>query len=78
MLDEHGQGLMSPVRAWTWFSRANWVKQFTVDGDRYGQIWDDLVTYLPPHEQRFKDGVLELLLSQKKYIYLSGASRVDA
>ena len=78
LLDEHGQGLMSPVTAWSWFSRANWVKQYTVDGERYGLIWDDLVIYLPPHEQRFKDGVLELLLSQKKYIYLSGASRVDA
>ena len=78
LLEEHGQGLLSPVRAWTWFSRANLVKQFTVDGHRYGLIWDDLVIYLPPHEQRFKDGVLELLLTQLKYMYESGASRVDA
>ena len=78
LLDDPGQGLMTPVRAWIWFSRANWVKQFPVDGERYGLIWDDLSTVLPPHEQRFKDGVLELLLSQKKYICPSGASRVDS
>ena len=60
-----------------WFSRANWVKLFPVDGEEYALIWDDLGTFLP-HEMRFKDGVLELLLSQKKYICPSGASRVDS